>query len=214
MESAGKVERAFVRPDTGALSVQLSGETLVARRVPRERVELARAANARRAVTVEEALAFPFVPKRKDLSVRHVAGGITLRAADEGWTVESFDAERGRIVALEKVAIFASLEAFVYDLPSGDAGIRECLDRAVARLRLAAASVELRGEAEPRTACGLPALAQEFRAQHRGERLFGVLFVARAHDRMVVLVGACPEELQRAATPAFEAMAASLAVVP
>lgn len=214
VERAGKVERAFVRPDTGALAVLLSGETLVARRATRERVELAKAANARRALTVEEALAFPFVPKRKDLSVRHVAGGVTLRAADEGWTVESFDAERGRVLELERVALFASLEVFVYDLPSAGAGVEECLDRAVARLRLAATSVEPLDAPAARACGGLPALAQEFRALHRGERLAGLLFVARAPDRMVVLVGACPEELRRAAKPAFEAMAASLAVVP
>jgi len=209
-----RLERVLVRPDEGSVVVHLSGETLVARRATRERVEMAQAANAKRTLTVEEALTFPFAPKPPDRVARHVAGGVTLVAPDEGWVAASFDGERGRLLEFEKVGLFASLEVFVYDLPSPRATLEECFDRALSRMRCAATSVELEGERVARAAGGLPALVQEMRVDHRAEKLRSALFVARAEDRMVVLVGACPESLWRLARPAFESFAASLRVIP
>jgi len=211
-EGEARPQRALWRPGDGCLALELNGRSLVARRTTRERVELARAANRKRERTPQEALQFPFVPEAGSAPTRHPGAGVAVTPPGPAWTVASFDVVRGRALELERVALFASLEVFVYDLPSPRAGAEECLARALARLRLAATRVALEGGAEAREVSGLPARLQELRVEHRGESLRAVLLAVRAGDRMVVAVGACPEPWWRWARPAFEDAFASLDV--
>jgi hypothetical protein len=56
-----RTERALYRPGEGSLEVELNGPTLVAARVAKERVDLARKANAApRPLSLDEAQAYPF----------------------------------------------------------------------------------------------------------------------------------------------------------
>ncbi|MGQ0613406.1 MAG: hypothetical protein ACT4PV_06695 [Planctomycetaceae bacterium] len=211
-EGDARLQRALWRPGEGSLAIELNGETLVARRATRERVELAREANAKRRLTPEEALRWPFLQDPASVVTRHPGAGLALRAPDRSWIATSFDGVRGRALEFERVALFASLELFVYDLPSPGADAAACLDRALARLRLAATRVLLEGEPEERTVAGRAARLQEVRARHRGESLRCLVMALPAGDRMVVAVGACPEPWWRWARPAFDSFLATLEV--
>ncbi len=212
LEGDARLQRALWRPGDGSLSIELNGETLVARRATRARVELAREANTKRRLTPQEALRWPFVREPESVVTRHPGAGVSLRAPDRSWVATSFDVVRGRALEFERLALFASLELFVYDLPAPGADAAACLDRALARLRLAATRIATEGEPEARTVAGLPARVQELRAHHRGESLRCLVMALPAGDRMVVAVGACPEPWWRWARPAFEAFFASLDV--
>ena len=55
MRQGALVKRALYRPDEGSRRVELNGSTLVAKRVPKERVDLARRRHARPAPDLERA---------------------------------------------------------------------------------------------------------------------------------------------------------------
>ena len=205
--------RALYRPGDGSLEVELNGATLVARRVTRERVELARQAHAKGGLSVEQAARHPLQRAKERPVVHHPRTGLSLEAPDAGWIPEVREADRGLAVTFEKLGLFSSLEAFIYPLPDPD-GVDACLVEALARLRRAAESLETEGEPEA-GACGdMPLRTVPFRARHRGEELRGLVAVVRGPDRYAVLVGAAPARYWRWAEPDFRAFVASLRLVP
>jgi hypothetical protein len=207
-----RTERALYRPGEGSLAVELNGPTLVATRVTRERVDLARKANAApRPLSLEEAQRYPFVERPKSLETHHARAGLSFRAPDGAWTVVPFDAETGRVLCFEKVALFASVDVFGY---AGAVDAGEAFARGLARLRLDAGEVKGAGETEDLRIGGLPARAQVLEARHRGEDLRVLLVAVAAKDRYVLLVGAAPARWWRWAEKDLRALASSLEVAP
>jgi hypothetical protein len=207
-----RTERALYRPDEGSLAVELNGPTLVAKRTTRERVDLARKANTAPApLSLDEAQRYPFFVRPKSLDVPHARAGLSFKVPDPAWIPEPLDAETGRVLCFEKVALFASVDVFAYP---GALDAEECLARGLARVKLDAKEVKGLGEAEALPIGGLPARAQLLSARHRGEDLRVLLVAVAAKDRYVLLVGAAPARWWRWAEKDFRALAASLEVVP
>lgn len=207
-----RVSRAFYRPGEGALRELLNGETLVARRATRERVEMARRVHAApEPLSVEDAVIYPFLKPSPNLTVNHVQAGVTLKAPDAGWLPRAEDRARGRVLTFEKVSIFASMEVFAYALPGAD--LDACVVNARARLRLTAKGLAAVGEPERVKLGGRPAVRFELRGGHRGERLDCVAAVVLARNRYLLLVGAAPERWWRWAKRDFDAFFGSLVVV-
>jgi hypothetical protein len=207
-----RTERALYRPGEGSLEVELNGPTLVATRVARERVDLARKANAApRPLTLDEARAYPFFERPKSLETHHARAGLSFKAPDAAWTAERFDAETGRVLCFEKVALFASVDVFAY---AGAVEADEALARGEARLRLDAKEVRGLGGAEELRIGGFPARARLFDARHRGEDLGVLLIAVAAKDRYVLLVGAAPARWWRWAEKDIRTLAATLTIVP
>jgi hypothetical protein len=205
-------ERALYRPGEGSLAVELNGPTLLAKRTTKERVDLARKSNAAPApLSIEEAQRYPFFIRKKPLDVSHARAGLSFRLPDEAWTPQPVDAETGRVLCLEKVALFASMDVFTY---AGAFDAEEALARGLARLRVDGGEVKGLGEAEGLSIGGLGARAQLFSTHHRGEDLRVLLVAVAAKDRYVLLVGAAPARFWRWAEKDFRALAASLAVAP
>jgi hypothetical protein len=205
---------ALYRPGEGSLTVELNGRSLVARRTTPERVALAREANRGPApLTLEEAKRFPFVRRPPELEALHARAGLKLTSPDAGWVPETHDVDRGLVLTFEKIALFASVEVFVYGIEARTT-VEDCLARTLTRMRHAAAQVDLEGDAVPGTIGGLPALTVAARARHRGEDLFCLITVVRAADRYVALVGAGPDRFRRWGERDFRKLAASLVVVP
>lgn len=207
------VSREFYRPEEGSLSLQLGAEGVTARRATRDRVEMARAAHAPPPpMTAEEALRYPFVDRPPELRKLHPGSGIALAAPDAGWTCTASAESRGLVLGFEKTTLYASMEAFVHDLPGKDASLLECADRARSRVKL---TVERMGEVAPERhaqAAGLAAIVRQFQVRHRGELLRCYLAVVRAPDRYVTLIGACPDRYFEAALPQFEEFLRSLEI--
>jgi hypothetical protein len=175
-------------------------------------VDLARKANAAPApLSIEEAQQFPFFVRPKSLDVHHARAGLSFRVPDAAWTPEPLDAEAGRVLCFEKIALFASMDVFAYP---GALDADEALARGLARVKLDAGEVKGLGEAEGLTVGGLPARAQLLSARHRGEDLRVWLVAVAAKDRYVLLVGAAPARWWRWAEKDFRALAASLEVAP
>jgi hypothetical protein len=207
-----RTERAFYRPGEGSLAVELNGPTLVATRVAKERVDLARKANAApKPFTVDEAQRFPFVERPKSLDTHHARAGLSFRAPDPAWVAEPLDADAGRVLCFEKVALFATVDVFSY---AGAVDAEEAFARGLSRVRLDAKEVKGSGEAEDLRIGGLPARAQVLLARHRGEDLRVLLVAVAAKDRYVLLVGAAPARWWRWAERDIRALAASLVVAP
>jgi hypothetical protein len=205
-------ERALYRPGEGALEVELNGPTLVATRVAKERVDLARKANAApKPLSLDEAQRYPFFERPKSLETHHARAGLSFKAPDAAWTAERFDAETGRVLCFEKVALFASVDVFSY---AGAIDADEALARGVARVKLDAKEVRGLGGAEALEVNGLPARAQLFDARHRGEDLRVLLIAVAAKDRYVLLVGAAPARWWRWTEKDLRALASTLAVAP
>jgi len=212
LASAVRNERALYRPGEGALEVELNGPTLVATRVTRERVDLARKANAApKPLSLDEAQQYPFVERPKSLETHHARAGLSFKAPDAAWTAESLDAETGRVLCFEKVALFASVDVFSY---AGAVDADGALARGEARLKADAKEVKGLGEAEALEIGGLPARARVFETHHRGEDLRVLLVAVAAKDRYVLLIGASPARWWRWAEKDIRALAASLAIVP
>ena len=206
--------RALYRPGDGSLAVELNGRTLVAKRVTRERVQLAREiARAPQPLTIEEAHRYPFVRRPKKLTARHSRSGLRIKAPDAGWVPQSHDASHGLVLGFEKIALFASLEVFVYPLATKKQTVEQCLARALARVRLTARRFEVDKGSETARVGGLPALLVAARAHHRGEDLRCLVGVVRADDRYVVLVGAAPTRFWRWAEPDFRKFVETLDIV-
>ncbi|MCK6459363.1 MAG: hypothetical protein L6Q95_05655 [Planctomycetes bacterium] len=207
-----RTERALYRPGEGSLAVELNGPTLLAARVTKERVDLARKANtAPRPLSLEEAQAYPFFERPKSLETHHARAGLSFKAPDAAWTAQPFDAEAGRVLCFEKVALFASVDVFTY---AGAVDADEAFARGLARVKLDAKEVKGSGEAEDLRIGGLPARAQVLLARHRGEDLRVLLVAVAAKDRYVLLVGAAPARWWRWAEKDIRALASSLAVAP
>lgn len=205
-------ERALYRPGEGSLAVELNGPTLLATRVTKERVDLARKANAApRPLSLDEAQAYPFFERPKSLETHHARAGLSFKAPDAAWTAEPFDAETGRVLCFEKVALFASVDVFAY---AGAVDADEALKRGVSRIKLDAKEVRGLGGAEALEVNGLPARAHLFDARHRGEDLRVLVIAVAAKDRYVLLVGAAPARWWRWAEKDIRALASSLAVAP
>lgn len=205
-------ERALYRPGEGSLAVELNGPTLVAKRTTRERVDLARKASAAPApLSIDEAQRYPFFVRPKPLDAHHARAGLSFRVPDPAWIPQPLDAETGRVLCFEKVALFASMDVFTYP---GAFDADECLARGLARVRLDAKEVKGLGGPEALTVGGFPARAQILSARHRGEDLRVLLVAVAAKDRYVVLVGAAPARWWRWAEKDFRALAASLEVAP
>jgi len=205
-------ERALYRPGEGSLAVELNGPTLIAKRTTKERVDLARKANAAPApLSIDEAQRYPFVERPKSLDVPQPRAGLVFRMPDAAWVPQVIEAETGRVLCFEKVALFASMDVFVY---RGALDAPEALARGLARIRLDAKEVKALGEAEELKVGGLPARAQLLEAQHRGEDLRVLLVAVAAKDRYVLLIGAAPSRWWRWAEKDFRTLAASLEVVP
>jgi hypothetical protein len=208
--------RALYRPDEGALTVELNGATLVARRTTRERVELARRAHAApEPLRIDEALRFPFYERPKNLTAYHPRSGFSIAAPDAGWIPSHVEADQGRVMTFEKIGLFASVEVFCHPLagnrrPNVDA----CLERALAQLRLTAQSVRVEGPVQRRELSGLSARIVPVEARHREEELRCLVGVVRARDRYLVVVGAAPARWWRWAANDFRAFLDSLVVVP
>lgn len=208
----GRILCTLYRPGEGSLSEELNGSTLVAQRVSPERVARARKEHALPDPARVRERNFPRRPG-SDLSVKHTRAGLSLERPDAGWRPTLHERERGLLLSLRKLGVFASFEVFGYKLPAPDADIEACLERARARLRLTATSVEETGTVQERTVSGLPARVIAFRAQHRGEDLRGLLCVVRAPDRYLVFVGASPERWWRYSRPAVESLLNSCKLV-
>jgi hypothetical protein len=207
--------RSFYRPGEGAVSLELNGATLVAHRSTRERVEMARRAHrAPEPLGIEQALRYPFHERPKDLAVYQPQAGLALRAPDAGWIATTFARERGRVMSFEKIGIFGSLEAFVYDLPREGVALDACVARAVSRLELTARSVAPVGQPTALTVDGNAARRLVFDVRHRGEDLRCELVVVVTQSRYVVLVGAVPRRHWRWAAPAFESFRDTLEIAP
>lgn len=207
-----RTERALYRPGEGQLAVELNGATLLAKRTTRERVDLARKTNAAPApLSVDEAQRYPFFVRPKSPEVHHARAGLSLKTPDPGWIPESLEADTGRVLCFEKVALFATMDVFTYP---GALDATEALARGLARVKLDAQEVKGLGEAEALTVGGFPARAQLLEAHHRGEDLRVLLVAVAAKDRYVLLVGAAPARWWRWAEKDFRALAASLEVVP
>jgi hypothetical protein len=205
-------ERALYRPGEGSLAVELNGPTLVAKRTTKERVDLARKTNAAPApLSIQEAQRYPFFVRPKPLDVSHARAGLSFRLPDEAWAPTPEDAETGRVLCFEKVALFATMDVFTY---AGALDANDALERGLARLKLDAGEVKGLGEAEGMTFGGLPARAQILSAHHRGEDLRVWLVAVAAKDRYVLLVGAAPARFWRWAEKDFRALASSLVVAP
>jgi len=207
-----RTERAFYRPGEGSLTVELNGPTLVAKRTTRERVDLARKANAAPApLSIAEAQRFPFFLRPEPLDAHHARAGLSFRVPDPGWTPEPLDADTGRVLCFEKVALFASMDVFTYP---GAIDADEALARGLARIKLDVEEVKGHGEAETLAVGALPARAQLLSVRHRGEDLRALVVAVAARDRYVLLVGAAPARWWRWAEKDFRALAASLEVAP
>ncbi|MFI5403607.1 MAG: hypothetical protein ACHQ1G_11775, partial [Planctomycetota bacterium] len=207
-----RTERALYRPGEGSLAVELNGPTLLAKRTTRERVDLARKANAAPApLSIDEAQRYPFFERKKPLDAHHARAGLSFRMPDAAWSPEPLDADSGRVLCFEKVALFASMDVFAY---AGAVDAKEALARGLARLKLDAKEVKGLGEAEALTVGGLKARAQLLSARHRDEDLRVLLVAVAAKDRYVLLVGAAPARWWRWAEKDFRALAASLEVAP
>jgi hypothetical protein len=205
-------ERALYRPGEGSLAVELNGPTLVATRASKERVDLARKANAApRPLSLDEAQAYPFFDRPKSLETHHARAGLSFKAPDAAWVAQPYDAETGRVLCFEKVALFASVDVFTY---AGAVGVDEALARGVSRVKLDAKEVKGLGEAEALVVNGLPARAQLFDARHRGEDLRVMVVAVAAKDRYVLLVGAAPGRWWRWAEKDIRALASTLEVAP
>lgn len=205
-------ERALYRPGEGSLAVELNGPTLVATRVTRERVDLARKANAApEPLSLDEAQRYPFVERPKSLEAHHARAGLSFRAPDTAWTAQPMDEATGRVLCFEKVALFASVDVFAY---AGAVDADEALARGEARVKLDAGEVRGQGGAEAFEINGLPARARVFDARHRGEDLRVIVVALAAKDRYVLLVGAAPARWWRWAEKDIRALAASLVVAP
>jgi hypothetical protein len=207
-----RTERALYRPGEGSLAVELNGPTLLAKRTTRERVDLARKANAAPApLSIDEAQRYPFFERPKPLDAHHARAGLSFRMPDAAWSPEPLDADTGRVLCFEKVALFASMDVFAY---AGAVDAKEALARGLARLKLDAKEVKGLGEAEVLTVGGYPARAKLLSARHRDEDLRVLLVAVAAKDRYVLLVGAAPSRWWRWAEKDFRALVASLEVVP
>ncbi len=214
LKHGGTVARALFRPGEGSHTVELNGSTLIALRVPRERVEMARKKHAEKPPDLMRAQN-PYLPVEKELRVRHLQSGVTLEAPDGGWEATSHDRERGLAIEFSKIGLFASVEMFVYDLPDPDATAADCFGRALARLKLTAQQVEPEAGA-PRDVevGGHQAKVLVLAVRHRSEELRCKLAVVRGPDRYVVLLGAAPKRWWRWTEPAFDKFLASLEVSP
>ena len=201
----GRIVRTLYRPGEGSLSEELNGSTLVAQRVSAERVARVRKEHAPADPARIREQDFPR-PPGADLSLKHARAGLSLERPDAGWRPTLHERERGLLLSLRKLGVFASFDVFGYKLPAPDADANACLERARARLRLTATTVEETGAVQERTLAGLPARVVAFRAQHRGEELRGLLCVVRAPDRYLVFVGASPARWWRYSRPAVESL--------
>lgn len=208
-----RTARALYRPGEGTVRVEWGGASLVARRVPRERVALAmRAFEPPKGLTVEEALLYPFHARGEALERIDPAAGVAITPPDATWTVSAAPGARGRILSFERRATFATVDLFVLDLPEGEPGMAGCLRRAFAQLRL---TVERVGEPSPVRVSdcgGFSACGVTVEAVHRGEELVCLLHVVRAEDRCVLLAAAAPKRWWPLAEPAFERFRRSLVV--
>jgi hypothetical protein len=80
----------------------------VAKRTTRERVDLARKANASPApLSIAEAQRYPFFIRQEPLDALHARAGLSFRVPDPAWIAAPVDAETGRVLCFEKVALFA-----------------------------------------------------------------------------------------------------------
>jgi hypothetical protein len=209
-----RAKRAYFVPGEGSISIELNGESLVAKRSTRARVELARKAHAApEPLTYEEAVFYPFIRRPKDLTAYQVLAGFSVKAPDAGWVPTQLDRDRGRVLGFEKVAIFGSFEIFVFPLPGGDGNPDRCLENALARLRLTAKKLAPSTLPTRLRVGGLPARRIELRGRHRDEDLRCAATVVRAADRYLLLVGAAPERWWRFAKKDFAAFRDSLDVI-
>jgi RNase P/RNase MRP subunit p29 len=207
-------KRAFFVPGEGSLTIELNGTSLVAKRSTRARVELARKAHAApEPLSYEEAIFYPFIQRPADLTAYQVLAGFSIKAPDAGWVPTQLDKEHGRVLGFEKVAIFGSLEVFVFPLPGGAGDADKCLANALARLRLTAKKLAPSTRPTRLRAGRLPARRVELRGRHRGEDLRCEATVVRAKDRYLLLVGASPERWWRWAKKDFAAFRDSLDVI-
>ncbi len=212
LQATGAILRAKAafRPGRGSRREEISGRTLVARRVSRERVDLARKAHAAPTpLSVEEALIFPFYTRPPSLEAIHASTGITVKAPDPAWMATRHDRLSGTVITFEKISIFGSFE--VSSFAHEGASTSDCLARALTRLGLTATSL-VPGKPERLMIAGLATRRVSFRARHRGEQLAGEIYVVRSARRYIVMVGAAPARFQRWARPDFKALAQSLRV--
>jgi hypothetical protein len=204
--------RALYRPGEGSLVVELNGSTLVARRTTRERVEMARKVHAApQPLSVTDALLYPFHLRPKELTTYQVQAGLSLTAPDAAWIPRVFDTGRKLVLSFEKVSLFASLEAFVYDAAGGD--LESCTRKALARLRLTAPGVKPAAGIEERRINGREARLIRLSGRHRGELLRCIAVVVPAKDRYLLILGAAPERWWRWARRDFDAFLESLDLV-
>ena len=209
-----RTARSLYRPDRGSLEVELNGATLIAKRTTRERVELAKRAHAgRKPITVEEANAFPFYRRPKDLTAYQPRAGFSVEAPDAGWIPHPSEADTGLVLSFEKIALFSSVEFFAYPMADPLVDVDKCLERALARLRLTAGDIHLPDVPKQHTVRGLPARIVRVQARHRGENLRCLVSVIRAKSRYLVMVGAVPERWWRWAEKDFRAFARSIVMV-
>ena len=164
-------------------------------------------------MTYEEAVFYPFIRRPPELTTYHVQAGLAIRAPDAGWVPRTLDREAGRVLEFEKVAIFGSLEVFVFPLPGGDGDADRCLENAVARLRLTARKLAPSTLPTRLRVGRRPARRVELRGRHRGEDLRCAVTVVRAKDRYILIVGAAPERWWRWARKDFDAFRDTLDVI-
>jgi len=209
------VRRAFFRPGEGSHTIELNGSSLVAQRVSKERVEMARAA-ARGPEPDWDRVMNPLVPKKPQLRVRHLRSGLSVKPPNTLWIKTSHATERGMVLGFENKAYFASMEVFVYDLPASRNGKRptlaDCVRCALARLKLTAESAKPTERGETVKLAGHDAQTFTLNARHRGENLRMRLAVVCLDKSFCVLVGACPRAWYRGVEQSFQGMIDSLEV--
>ena len=208
--------RAYYVPGEGSVSVELNGRTLVARRASRARVELARQAHAApKPMSVQDAVVYPFVKREKNRTAVHVRGGLKATAPDAAWKPTLHDADEGLLLTFEKVSLFSAVDVFSYPVPrEGRGDVDDCLENAIARLKLTAKSLRVVGEAESRTVGGLPARVVALRGTHRGETLRCRIAVVHARNRYVLLAAASPSRTWTWTGRDFDLFLRGLEIVP
>ncbi len=209
------VRRALFRPGEGSHAIELNGSTLVAQRVSKERVEMARAA-ARGPERDWNRVMNPFLPKKPQLRVRHLRSGLSVKPPNTLWIKTSHATERGMVMGFENKAYFASMEVFVYDLPAGRDGARptleHCVRAALARLKLTTESAKPADRSESVKLAGHDAQTLTLNSRHRGENLRMRIAIVRLDKSFCVMVGACPRAWYRGVERSFQSMIDSLEV--
>ena len=118
------------------------------------------------------------------------------------------------MLTFEKIALYSSMEVFVWPSGEGKPDPNACLRSALTRLRLTAERVRTVGEPQAVDCGGTEARCVELAVRHRGENLRCLLYAVPARGRSLVLLGAAPERWWRWAEKDFRAFARTLDVVP